>query len=300
MFPFYLRKWYLDLISDDGIVLYLYFIATRIAGIPGGNVSAHVVLADGKELGAVLNRRVTLLDSKQSAACALNRLANPSGRSHAHLEFPRLAIDLDYRARTGAWTPKNGGVLLQQNSARLSWNVPLPAADVEGAIRTDVQEWRVRGTGYQDLVEVTIPPWRLPIAELVWGRAHCGVYTVVFDQLKLRDGTCLQYLLLQADRTAAPREFQAYDIESDPGDRKCVLRHKDFVLNLTQKRILAQGEIASGGQIRSMWMRTTLARSSGNPFEKKMISAAELFIGERSVSGWAIHERVTWHWKGNR
>jgi hypothetical protein len=300
MFPFYLRKWYLDLISDDGIVLYLYFIATRSAGIPGGNISAHVVLADGNALGAVLNRRVTLLDSKQSAACARNLLANKPGSSHAHLEFPRLAIDLHYCAKAGAWTPGNGGVLLQKNGAYLSWNVPLPAADVEGVIRTDTQEWRVRGTGYQDMVEMTFPPWRVPIAELIWGRAHCGIYTVVYDRLKLRDGACLQYLLLQSDDDVAPCESQAFTIESDAGDQKGVLRHQDFVLNLTQKQILAQGEIASGGQIPSRLLRNFLKRSSGNPSEKKMISAAELYVGERSFHGWAIHERVTWHWKENR
>jgi hypothetical protein len=47
MFPFRLRKWHLDLLSGDGIVLYLGFMATRSAGMPGGNISVHVALAEG-------------------------------------------------------------------------------------------------------------------------------------------------------------------------------------------------------------------------------------------------------------
>ncbi len=299
MIPFYLRKWYLDLTAEDGTVMYLYFMATRIAGIPGGNVSAHVRLADGRSLGAALNRKVTLLDAKQSAVCKQNFLTNTAGASRVHLEFPQLTMDLQYRSTGNSWSPTDDGILLQRGDGLLSWKVPMPAAAVDGVMQVGSQQRRVTGTGYQDIVEMTLTPWRLPVAELTWGRAHCGACTVVFDQLRLTDGSCLQFLLLRAeDSSFAPVASRAFTIGTDAGDRESILRHTSFTLRLTQKHILAQGAIASGGQISSMLLRKFLARSSGNPMEKKMISDAELCMGERTFKGCAIHERVVWRWQG--
>ena len=219
MIPFYLKKWYLDLISDDGVILYIYFIAARIAGIRWGNVSAHLTPADGKSIRSSINRRVALLDSSRSAACGRSFLANESGGSHVHLELPQLEIDLRYQSAGESWAPGEDGVLLRRNGQCLSWNVPAPAAAAEGVIRSDRQEWHVRGTGYQDIVEMTLPPWRLPIAELAWGRAHCGGHTVVFDRMRMIDGTCLQFAMLRRGiADPATEEFQEFAIEPDKSD----------------------------------------------------------------------------------
>ena len=296
--PFYLRKWYLDLTSEDGTVIYIYFMATRIAGIPGGNVTAHLRLADGGSLHAALNRRVTLTDAGKSAVCRRNFLVNTAGASHVHLELPQLTMDLHYRSTGRSWSPTVDGVLLRRGDGLLSWEVPQPMAAVDGMMQIGAQQRRVAGTGYQDIVHMTLPPWRLPVAELTWGRAHCGAYTVVFDQLRLTDGACLQFLLLRSeDEAFAPVESNAFTIEAGPDGRDSILRHKNFVLRLTQPRILAEGAIASGGQIPFRPLRRMLAQSSGNPLEKKMTSRADLCMDNHVFTGRAIHERVEWRWK---
>ncbi len=298
MIPFYLKKWYLDLISDDGVVVYLYFISTKIAGMRGGNISAHVALPDGGSLRDSMNRRVMLVDSKRSAECAQSFLNNAAGSSHAHLELPQLYIDFRYHTSGVPWAPTEGGVLLRRNGNYLAWNVPLPAAAAEGVIRSGRQEWRVRGVGYQDIVEMTLPPWRLPIAELTWGRAHCGHYTVVFDRVKLTDGATLQYVMFRAENTdAGMLASEMFTIETDEGDQKTTLRHDSFALHLSLRHILAEGELASGDQIKYRLLRKFLAETSGNPFEKKMVSEAALCLGGHTYGGWAIHERVSWRWK---
>jgi hypothetical protein len=297
MIPFYLKKWYLDLISDDGVVVYLYFIATKIAGMHGGNISAHVALPDGGSLAASMNRRVILVDSKRSAECAPSFLKNAAGSAHARVALPQLYIDLHYHSSDTPWVPTEGGVLLRRSGNYLAWNVPLPAAAADGVIRSGRQEWRVSGVGYQDIVEMTLPPWRLPIAELNWGRAHCGRYTVVFDRVKLTDGTTLQYVMLSGESTDAGMvASETFTIETDEGDQKTTLRHDSFALHLSLRHILAEGEIASGEQIRYRLLRKFLAKASGNPIEKKMVSEAALRLGEHTYGGWAIHERVSWRW----
>jgi hypothetical protein len=298
MIPFYLKKWYLDLISDDGVVVYLYFISTKIAGMRGGNISAHVALPDGGSLRASMNRRVMLVDSKRSAECAPSFLNNAAGSAHARLELPQLYIDFRYHSSGIPWAPTEGGVLLRKNGNYLAWNVPLPAAAAEGVIQSGRQEWRVSGVGYQDIVEMTLPPWQLPIAELNWGRAHCGHYTVVFDRVKLTHGATLQYVMLRAENTDAGMvASEMFTIETDEGDQKTTLRHDSFALHLSLRHILAEGEIASGEQIKYRLLRKFLAKTSGNPFEKKMVSEAALCLGGHTYGGWAIHERVSWRWK---
>lgn len=298
MVPFYLKKWYLDLITEDGAVAYLYFIATKIGGVRGGNVSAHILLPDGTAHGGAEHGKVALTEAGGSAGLGRSYLINRPDNARLRMEFPHLGFDLQYRLKGNSWIPAPGKALLERKGASLSWLVPFPSASVEGSIRIGAQERSVRGRGYQDMVEMTFPPWRLPITELTWGRAHCGGLTLVFDQLKLTDGTCHQYLRLQSDDGGLdPVEPERFTIESAPDDAQSRLTCEGFELMLRPKQILAQGEIAAGGQIRYRWLARILARISGDPFEKKMISAAELKIGLKTFHGNAIHERVSWRWR---
>jgi hypothetical protein len=298
MIPFYMKKWYLDLISDDGAVIYLYFIATRIAGIRGGNISAHITLPDGESWHASMNHRVTLLDSAGGAACGQSYLVDTAGGANAHFVFPQLDIALRYQSSGTAWAPTEGGLLLQRNGQYLSWNVPLPAAAADGVIRSGSKLRRVSGRGYQDIVEMTLPPWRLPIAELNWGRAHCGDYTVVFDRVRTTDGACLQYVMLRTEKTDSTMiESQAFTLEPEEGEHNAVLRHDSFTLHFMRRGILAEGEITAGGQIRSGWLRKIVGNASGNPFERKLVADATLHFANQTFEGRAIHESVSWHWK---
>ena len=49
----------------------------------------------------------------------------------------------------------------------VEWRVEAPAAVVSASLRGFAP---LRGTGYAERIVITIPPWRLPIRELRWGR----------------------------------------------------------------------------------------------------------------------------------
>jgi hypothetical protein len=57
--------------------------------------------------------------------------------------------------------------LLEGDSGVVEWRVEAPAAEVSVSLRGFAP---LRGTGYAERILITIPPWRLPIRELRWGR----------------------------------------------------------------------------------------------------------------------------------
>ena len=69
--------------------------------------------------------------------------------------------------------------LLAMGSGSVEWRVETPAAAVSAAVRGFAP---VNGTGYAERIRITIPPWRLPIRELRWGRwiAEDGTRSVIW------------------------------------------------------------------------------------------------------------------------
>lgn len=69
--------------------------------------------------------------------------------------------------------------LLADGSGVVDWRVETPAAAVSASLRGFAP---VNGTGYAERIRITIPPWRLPIRELRWGRwiDHAASRSVVW------------------------------------------------------------------------------------------------------------------------
>jgi hypothetical protein len=306
MIPFHLQKWYFDLITADGYVLYLYFIAYRIAGLSQGYVSALLTAADEWRIESSLHIKPVF----EAGKFIFGDSVLTSGRDGAclRLRLPQLALDLCYRATVPAWQPNEGGILLERRRKQLSWRVPYAKAEVSGWAQAEgAPRIELCGFGYHDFVEMTIPPWRLPVAELLWGRAHCGTYALVYNQIKTRDGECLQQTMLrdEAQRTMsavdhAPvsmlleldgRGFQIYEREKGA---ETELSHDQFTLRLNRRRILVQGSLTEGDRIRPGLFKQFLIHTAGEAHELKMMSDATLFIGEETIKGQAIHERVEW------
>jgi hypothetical protein len=314
MIPFRLRKWYFDLITTEGHVLYLYFIAINTVGIRQGNVSAHLTLADRESSKSWNDIKPAGKIGKDKILFGQNCLTTYHGHIQVQLQLDGLSVDLQYASIPNGWTPVEDGMLIKGKNY-LSWCVPQTRASVKGAIHAGSQEIKVRGLGYHDLVETTIPPWRLPITELIWGRAHCGAYTVVYDQIKMRDGDCLQHLLLREESDGSTTDpvctdsycgsannlvvAQRFNIRADETDQETKLIHDEFRLDLHRLRILEHGPIATNERIKPKLFKELLIRTSGEAMELKMLSDASLHIGEITAHGMAIHERVSWRKKGS-
>ncbi|HEU4509660.1 MAG TPA: hypothetical protein VFR78_15550 [Pyrinomonadaceae bacterium] len=296
MIPFRLQKWYLDLVASDGHVLYMYFVITKVAGISPGYVSAHLTLPDNGELKPALHAKSAVSGNRVVIGSSILQFENT--KAHVKLELPKLTINLTYVPLTGVWKPGGDGLLLQDQDY-LSWHVPHVEAAIEGTLNYNSREIEVRGTGYHDYVETTMPPWRFAVAELLWGRAHCGSYSLVYDQIKTRDGTLLQHIVLDKKNDGIPQltlnrvEGREFEIQTDEQDKQTILTHNAFTLRLNRRRILENGTLITDDRVKPRLLKRFLARTACNGSELKLFSEAILRVNGASVHGSAIHERVS-------
>jgi|GEM_PF-240490 len=305
MKSFVLKKWYFDLVAESGDVLYAYFIITRIFGWQRGFVSAHLNLADGRVLRCTMTTSPPPPSSGRDLAFGRQILSSPELRPKLVMEFKNLALELEYDPLEQGWDPTPDAVLLKQGRRILKWRVPVPAARVKGWIRADGRLIEIVGNGYHDYVETDIPPWRLPIRELFWGRAWVDGQTVVFNQITTRQGALLQNFLLSGRSAAAGKapisigrrdDDQRFEIEAQDEDATTRIAKGVWSLRLERRAIIEESPVTTGDRIRSRLLRRISARMCGDPCEKKMFSEARLTDGAISLRGQAVHERVSWRW----
>lgn len=306
MIPFYLKKWYFDLISPEGDALYFYFITARIAGFAQGIASAHLLTSEGQEVRAIEKTPFASADSSGSLRLGRHAFFFAESGVEVRMQFKRLTLDLTYAPRLRPWWPTEKGVLLTQEGRipkSLRWHVPVPSARVIGHIAVDAKKKHVVGDGYLDVVETDIPAWRLPLTELQWGRVIFAEQTIVFNQIKTRQGEFIRNLLLtetpQGSESAQQPAFdeQSFTFRAAPHDSLTTLsREGAFCLFLTRPKVIEESPVVSAERFKSKSARRFLERLTGDPQEKKMVSRAYLKIDGKTISGTALHERVTWHW----
>ena len=204
-----------------------------------------------------------------------------------------MTIDIVYAPTEKSWIPNPDGILLTEGPGALRWIVPIPSAQVEGTIRAGGKETKVTGLGYHDVVATDIPPWRLPIRELLWGRALGGGWTVVFSQITKRQGAVLQNFHVSGH----PGSGQSFVLQAGEDDAAARISLGNRTLTLKLKRIVEESRVTTEDRVRSRFLRAAMAGISGDPFEKKMLSDAFFGDGSSLRAGSAFHERVVWSWK---
>jgi hypothetical protein len=262
-------------------------------------------MSEGREFRAI---EKTPFAAEAASGLRLGRHAffPGGGGVEVRLMFKNLSLDLVYAPRVAPWRPTPSGVLLKLDggiSKKLRWHVPVPSARVEGVIGVDGVKTAVAGDGYLDVVETDIPTWRLPLAQLQWGRAHFAEQTLVFNQIRTRRGKFIRNLLLTEappDSASGQRPVfadQSFTLNADPLDAAISLRREGaFGLLLTDPRVIEESPVVTAERFRSKSARRALERLTGGPREKKMVSRARLTFNGTTASGIALHERVSWHW----
>jgi hypothetical protein len=145
---FSLRKWYLDLVADDGEVVIAYAARLR--------------------WGRLRLRYASVLRSP------------PCGRAVDDFSFvepwepPRIEADaVTWRSESlgisGRWERLSAPIgrrLMAASGGAIEWACCAPSARATVRHGADT----VRGIGYVESLLLTIPPWKLPFNELKWGR----------------------------------------------------------------------------------------------------------------------------------
>jgi hypothetical protein len=246
-----MRKWYLDCAADDGTVWIGYWGSVRWSAVRIPFVSS-LLFADGR----------------LSATTALSADPEPL-LDGGVLTWSSPSLGVDARL-----TSRGSGAESQLHES-VRWRCVMPSADVVVQLR----DREIRGLGYGELLEITVAPWRLPIRELLWGRATCGATSLVWIrwygahplQLAYRNGIAQAATQVEDDRV-----LLADGMRLEMSD--CVVLRDDSLGN-TLKPLGAIAAIA--------------ARALNGAIERKWRSRGTLFEGDRPISeGWVIHERV--------
>ncbi|RPJ73483.1 MAG: hypothetical protein EHM24_07870 [Acidobacteria bacterium] len=159
----------------------------------------------------------------------------------------------------------------------MSWRCEAPAARMLVHLGREVA---IEGAGYAERLELRLPPWRLPIDELRWGRwiSDEGCRSVVWIDWRGAEPQTLVY----TDAVRA-REAAAGDNEVAAGGRR---------LTFADRRVLHQRTL--GDLLGSLApLLPALPRRWLALEDRKWLSRAVLDgPSERPAEGWAIHERI--------
>jgi hypothetical protein len=112
--------------------------------------------------------------------------------------------------------------LFDSTEGFLDWKCFQPASNVQLRLK----EGDLEGRGYAEQLILTVPPWKIPMDELRWGRFGSGENNMVWIELREKDNQ--QWLWLNGEK------IENCIIE----DHHIILPEKDLVLNLDQGTLL--------------------------------------------------------------
>lgn len=262
-----LEKWYLDLTTPAGEVFIGYWARLRACRM--SITWSRWSLSDaGRE-----PTFKTSLSAENPPAEAQSPLLETEGKQ---ISWKHAALGIE-----GEWLsrfPFYQKELLEQQHGSVQWHCHCPA----GEARLRVGERGLAGVGYAESLSVSLPPWRLPIEELHWGRFIGADTSMVW--IRWRGPRPLNLVLVNG------RPFPVTHIDQDGvATQECVLR-------LQKVRGLSEAHLGAALRSSIRPFRWIVPKSIFPANEQKWLSAG-LLQGHNQhpvepTPGWAIHEQV--------
>jgi hypothetical protein len=250
---FRLEKWYLDVVSSEGRARIAYIARLRMGALHLKYAS--VLRVDGHRV---------------RAGSTLRGVTLPEGQSPLRWRCEPLQVAV---ALTTV-APPLAATVLETPAGRVDWCCFAPRAMV---VFHDGAE-TIQGTGYAELLTLTIPPWSLPWDSLRWGRAHAGERTLVWLEL---EGQGRRESRLFAD-DGTPKLIQV--------DRERVLGAGGEELLLDNHRLIRQGTLGKNV--------LAILPDAADLFPGRLIGMMETkWLSQARIggaAGFAIHELVRW------
>ncbi len=253
-------KWYLDVAGEDGAVGIAYWTELRWRRVRLHAASLLVATPAGQ-----VRQRSTLRAGDDDVS------VDPGG---VQLACRPLGL-------AGAWRGRPGGEPVELwsgpagQAGGVRWECLLPAAPAT----LSAPGFSVAGTGYVERLELTAPPWKLPLRRLRWGRFTAPAESLVWIDW---EGPHAASLALHG-RERLPLDAAGEDAVAAGGGR--------VSLALDGRTPLRGGALGEGPLRR---LASILPRRFLSVDERKWRSRGKLTVGGRSRSGWVIHEVVTW------
>lgn len=252
---FSLDKWYLDCVTDSGEAVILYCADLRWRSLHVSLIS----LLMGSENGVETQSSVSRFELHERS-------------DWIEASFPRFRVH-------GIWQAEAASVehtIYEQPNGSVHWKCQQPLSRVN----LNIGGRELSGFGYAERLTLTLPPWKLPMRTLRWGRFVAPGNSLVWIdwegpvsvRVAVHNGQAAELKLV----TESVVETSTATLRIDPG------------LTLRSGRL---GETILPGIPAAAAL---LPRSLASIEECKWRSWAELIADGRSSYGWAIHEVVDW------
>lgn len=255
---FKLSKWYLDCVTERGDTSIAY-----TGEVVWGKVRLHYTsLLESKE------DRVT---TRQS----LRKQNQPEFTGDA-LNWHAKKWDIDGEWRAHARTSNSGfrKTILSSGLGFVEWHCVVPLASVRIGSRI--------GLGYAEHLCMTIPPWKLPIRTLRWGRFTSDSDWIVWLDWQ---GEFSHRFVCKNGKTVPDPQIEDGSIELENGAR----------LEMDRALVLRDGPLGTTALSGIPGIAKTFPARLLQVNECKWRSRARLQQpGTPAIEGWAIHERVDW------
>lgn len=247
-----IRKWYLDCVAEDGTTWIGYWADVRWSALRMPVVSS-----------------LLFADARFSQSSALRRDAPPKlAGGLLSWSSPSLGVGVEMRSAAGAST--------HQLHEGVTWQCVMGAAEA----RVTLPDRTLRGVGYAEVLEMSVPPWQLPLRELYWGRATGRNTSLAWIRWK---GEAPLLLTLRNGVRQPAVSIEDDEVRLADGSR----------VQMSERVVLREDTLATTlGPLSGM--TALLPRTLTGAIERKWRSRGTVFAGERPIDeGWVIHERVT-------
>jgi len=258
---FTLSKWYLDCVAEDG--------------------DAFVAYAAEARWGPVALKYASTLRRRPGAEVAtvettLREVPWPVETEQAVTwQAPLLGVE-------GRWTaidPSIEATVLESDEGSVRWRCLQPRARA-AVVQGDVP---VAGLGYVETLTLTLPPWRMPIDELWWGRFLGETSSLVW--IDWRGPHTRRLAWLDGDEVAVAR-IDPEGLASDTGDVRLTVEPG----GLLRRGALGRTALAIVPAVDRLLPVRILAAD-----ETKWCARGVLDVrGRARDRGWVIHEVVRW------
>ena len=250
---FHLRKWYLDCTAESGetAIVYRAELRWRVARLSWGGL-LHKLALDQPTV-----QRSTF---------------RPDPAPELDQDGIRVADEI--LAVAGTWVPdapSHDAVLLENDDGRIRWTCHAPSA----RCRMTISGRPIEGRGYAELLVMTIPPWKLPIRELRWGRWLAEDDSLVW--IDWRGEQPLSLILARGAPVVGRVEDESGTVEGSAN------------LRLDQSGVLREGELGATVLRDVPVIGRRIPPAIARTHETKWISRG---VTAGGCEGWAVHERV--------
>ncbi len=259
---FRLKKWYLDCVTPDGNAVVAYW-SQLVSGIVHLRHAARLLRHNG-----TVSEVATL------------RAGNEPRRSGDGLAWGNRVLGI--RGHWQALCPPLEHPLLTTGRGNVIWHCLIPRARARLQLKDGSL---LEGLGYIERLDITLPPWQLPIEELRWGRFLSQHSSLVW--IEWRGSQPLKIVNLNGAELK----------ESDIADEGVTWR--DGRLDFEPGCILREGKLGATVLGRLPILKLLAPRAAKQIHESKRLQPARLTRGQGPMeAGWAIHEVV--HLVGRR